>query len=74
MAFGAQTGFAVNPARDLGPRILTAMVGYGVDVFNFRHQYWLWCGVLAPICGALVANFIYDALVYTGEDSILNRP
>ncbi|KAL5519817.1 hypothetical protein ACEPAG_1477 [Sanghuangporus baumii] len=74
MAFGAQTSFAVNPARDLGPRILTAMVGYGRDVFNFRHQYWLWCGVLAPICGALVANFIYDAFVYTGEDSILNRP
>jgi aquaglyceroporin related protein, other eukaryote len=27
--WGMQTGYAINPARDLGPRIMTAMVGYG---------------------------------------------
>ncbi|THH05163.1 hypothetical protein EW145_g5003 [Phellinidium pouzarii] len=74
MTFGAQTGFAVNPARDLGPRIFTAMAGYGRGVFNFRHQYWLWCGVLAPILGALVATFLYDLFMYTGSESLLNRP
>ena len=66
-------GFAVNPARDLGPRILTAMVGYGREVFNFRHQYWLWCPILAPCAGALVATFIYDTFLFAGMDSILNR-
>jgi aquaglyceroporin related protein len=34
-ALGMETGFAVNPARDLGPRLFTAMV-YGKEVFNFR--------------------------------------
>lgn len=29
LALGMETGYALNPARDLGPRILTAMVGYG---------------------------------------------
>ena len=29
VAIGMQTGYAINPARDLGPRLLTSMVGYG---------------------------------------------
>lgn len=34
-AIGMQTGYAINPARDLGPRLFTAMV-YGRNVFTFR--------------------------------------
>lgn len=37
-------------------------------------HYWLWCPVIAPILGAIVGVFAYDAFFYTGEDSILNRP
>ena len=31
LGIGMQTGYALNPARDLGPRIMTAMVGYGKE-------------------------------------------
>ncbi|KAM5541375.1 hypothetical protein V8D89_004929, partial [Ganoderma adspersum] len=72
-ALGMQTGFAINPARDLGPRLLTAMVGYGSPVFTFKNQYWLWCPVLAPIVGALVGVFFYDLFFYSGTDSILSK-
>ncbi|KIP08611.1 hypothetical protein PHLGIDRAFT_34899 [Phlebiopsis gigantea 11061_1 CR5-6] len=72
-ALGMQTGFALNPARDFGPRVLTAMVGYGKEVFNFRSQYWLWCPIMAPILGALVGTFAYDAFFFRGSESILNR-
>ncbi|GJE99848.1 aquaporin [Phanerochaete sordida] len=72
-SLGMQTGFALNPARDLGPRILTAMVGYGKDVFTYRRQYWLWCPILAPILGALSGTFLYDLFFYKGADSVLNK-
>ncbi|KAI0254575.1 aquaporin-like protein [Lactifluus subvellereus] len=66
VAFGMQTGFAINPARDLGPRIMTAMVGYGREVFNYRSQYWIWSPLLGSACGGLVASFLYDFLIYLG--------
>ena len=33
-SFGFNCGYAVNPARDLSPRILTAIAGWGTDVFT----------------------------------------
>ncbi|KAJ7694888.1 aquaporin-like protein, partial [Mycena rosella] len=72
-ALGAQTGFALNPARDFGPRLLSAAVGYGGEVFSFRRQYWLWTGVLAPVMGAQVAALFYDAFLYTGTEGAVGR-
>ena len=38
LALGNQTGYALNPARDLGPRLVSWMAGYGLDVWNNRNQ------------------------------------
>ncbi|KAF8645126.1 hypothetical protein AX16_007955 [Volvariella volvacea WC 439] len=72
-SIGMQTGYAINPARDLGPRIVTAMVGYGKQVFTFRNHYWLWCPVIAPILGALAGALFYDLFLYVGDDSPINK-
>ncbi|KAF8916599.1 putative aquaporin 5 [Mucidula mucida] len=73
VCFGYETGFAVNPARDLGPRILTSIAGWGGQVYSFRNQYWIWCPVLAPFLGAQTAAIMYDTFLYQGEDSRINR-
>ncbi|KAF4617622.1 hypothetical protein D9613_006212 [Agrocybe pediades] len=71
--FGMQTGFAVNPARDLGPRILTSMVGYGTQVYNLRSQYWLWSPVFATIMGAQVGTLLFDVFLEAGDESIVTK-
>lgn len=74
MAFGVQTGYAINPARDFGPRVLTAMAGYGKGVFTFRDQYWLWCPIIAPFAGGVIGALVYDVFLFVGGDSIINTP
>lgn len=34
LSMGFNSGYAVNPARDLGPRIFTALAGWGCEVFT----------------------------------------
>lgn len=48
--------------------------GFPAEFFCFPSQYWLWCPILAPILGAQCAALIYDAGIYVGDDSILNKP
>ncbi|KNE65712.1 hypothetical protein AMAG_09694 [Allomyces macrogynus ATCC 38327] len=57
VALGTETSFAINPARDLGPRIALAMVGYGSAVFvNF--SYYFWVPIIAPILGAIFGGVV----------------
>ncbi|KAF7348500.1 hypothetical protein MVEN_01367500 [Mycena venus] len=78
-SLGMQTGtysplasFSLNPARDFGPRLLSLAVGYPSTVFSFRHQYWLWTGIMAPVIGAQLAVALYDTFLYKEDDSILS--
>ncbi|KAF5339654.1 hypothetical protein D9758_015590 [Tetrapyrgos nigripes] len=72
-ALGMNTGFAINPARDLGPRMLMGMVGYDNEIWNFRNQYWLWCPVIAPTFGAMAGTIFYDGILFNGQESFFVR-
>jgi len=57
---GGTTGFAINPARDLGPRIAHALLpiaGKGSSDWSYS-----WIPVVAPLLGSLLAAFLYKYL------------
>ena len=60
--FGFNAGYAINPARDFGPRLFTAVAGWGGEVFTAGHSWW-WVPVIAPCIGAIAGGWIYDFFV-----------
>ena len=60
MSLGGTTGYAINPARDLAPRIAHALL----PIKGKRDSGWAysWVPVLGPICGAIVAGLCFLAL------------
>jgi MIP family channel proteins len=62
MCFGFNAGYAINPARDLGPRLFTAMAGWGSDVFR-AGNYWFWVPIVGPLIGGPLGTVIYDIFI-----------
>lgn len=63
MAWGANAGYAINPARDFGPRLASFITGYaGAWVDQNGTQYW-WLPIIAPIIGGLLGGALFKYLV-----------
>jgi MIP family channel proteins len=62
MTFGFNAGYAINPARDLGPRLFTFVAGWGSDVFRAGNHWW-WVPIVGPLVGGVLGGAIYDQLV-----------
>ncbi|SFD33439.1 MIP/aquaporin family protein [Tropicimonas isoalkanivorans] len=60
LSLGGPTGYAINPARDLGPRIAHAVLpiaGKGASGWSYA-----WIPVVAPICGGIAGATLYKLL------------
>jgi MIP family channel proteins len=60
--FGFNSGYAINPARDFGPRLFTAMAGWGGEVFRAGNSWW-WVPIVAPCIGGTIGGWVYDLFV-----------
>jgi glycerol uptake facilitator protein len=64
MAIGAAAGYAINPARDLGPRLAAAVTGWGGDAFNDqRGDFYAWVPIIGPFIGGVLGAYIYDFFI-----------
>ncbi|WP_232663190.1 MIP/aquaporin family protein [Pseudonocardia sp. TRM90224] len=59
MAWGANAGYAINPARDFGPRLLTLVTGYQDALFDQNGTLYFWLPIVAPIIGGLIGGALF---------------
>ncbi|XP_062874384.1 aquaporin-3a [Trichomycterus rosablanca] len=62
LSMGFNSGYAVNPARDFGPRLFTAIAGWGTQVFTLGH-YWFFVPIFAPFIGSIIGVLVYQLMV-----------
>jgi glycerol uptake facilitator protein len=63
MAWGTAAGYAINPARDFGPRLASYLTGYESA---FRDQYgnlYFWVPILGPLIGGPLGAWLYHLLI-----------
>lgn len=66
LSLGGTTGYAINPARDLGPRIMHALLPIPGGKRDSDWGY-AWIPVVGPIVGAVLAGLLYLALQDPGN-------
>jgi glycerol uptake facilitator protein len=63
ISFGANAGYAINPARDFGPRMFALIAGWGKlampgDYGNINTYFWI--PIVGPFLGGVIGAYIYD--------------
>lgn len=65
-AIGASMGYleawALNPARDLGPRLFCFLAGWGSAAFPSPQDYW-WVPIAGPVLGGVLGGAAYQVLI-----------
>lgn len=59
MSFGGMHGYAINPARDFGPRLFAVVAGFRNNGITDGSRVW-WIPVVAPLLGGVAGAALYD--------------
>jgi len=60
MAIGAAAGYAINPARDLGPRLAAWISGWSDAFADQRGDFYAWVPIIGPFVGGALGAYVYD--------------
>jgi glycerol uptake facilitator protein len=63
MAWGVNAGYAINPARDLGPRLATLMTGYSGALRDQTGYLYFWVPIVGPFVGGLIGGGLFKLLI-----------
>jgi glycerol uptake facilitator protein len=64
LSFGLNAGFAINPARDFGPRLFALTVGFGQLAMPGPGAYF-WVPIVGPLVGAIAGALVYDLGIHS---------
>ena len=62
ISFGGMYGYAINPARDLGPRLFAVVAGFRNNGLTDGTMSWL-PPVVGPLVGGVLGAFAYDLCI-----------
>ncbi|MGH3517428.1 MAG: MIP/aquaporin family protein [Haloechinothrix sp.] len=63
MAWGTNAGYAINPARDLGPRLASFLTGYETAFLDQFGNPYFWVPIVGPVIGGILGVALYRLLV-----------
>jgi len=70
MSYGANAGYAINPARDFGPRLFAFFAGWGKTALpgsysapGFAFSDYFWIPIVGPLIGGVIGVVIYDLFI-----------
>ena len=66
VGLSSNCGVGLNPARDLSPRLLSSLLGWGLEVMTLS-SYWSVFSVLASHAGGVTGVWLYRALTGAGK-------
>ncbi|MGI4896202.1 MAG: MIP/aquaporin family protein [Janthinobacterium lividum] len=63
MAWGSNAGYAINPARDFGPRFASFITGYSTAMREPGGSFYFWVPIVAPVIGAVLGGGLYRVMI-----------
>jgi glycerol uptake facilitator protein len=63
MSLGALSGYAINPARDFGPRLASWFTGWSTAMKAPNGDFYFWVPIIGPLIGGAIGAYVYDFLV-----------